>query len=238
MKRNKPLKYAFIAATGLFVLYFLFKFNISITPRRHASPQTPLPPAALSSSHIQPKDKILVYKKEDVAALIEQHLKPIAAAATQSTPKKEIKYSYLNKYPHMLDCNDRATLNKWAPNDPNTFKPSDYTAPAHNASNEKRFVRAVLVYFPIEKANEFMGEFKWLYRSWIEMLSAEPNKWRTDLILFLDKQENLFNDKSFFLNDLNCSFSNRRSAETDKPMCTLIQYKPIAQRNFKQLTNP
>jgi len=255
MKRTKSFKYLLVLAAFLFFLFIYFKFNIVITPRNH-SIDNKLQLAANAASHSafssqkkqksQDDDKILVYKKEDVALLIEKHLKPLIdnnqKSGTQPDkvnvePKKEIKYSYLNKYPRMLDCNDHGVLNKWSPTDLNTFKPTDYAQASANSTNEKRFVRGVLVYFPIEKANEFSGEFKWLYRSWIEMIRVEPVKWRTDLIVFLDKEDKLFNNEKFFLNELNCSFSNKRTGEMDKPMCILIQYKPIAQRDYKQLTN-
>lgn len=69
------------------------------------------------------------------------------------------------------------------------------------------------------------------------MIKYESKKWRTDLIVFLEKKDSLFNDNKFFLNELNCSFLNRRQSNLDKPMCTLIQYTPIASRNLKHLEN-
>lgn len=78
------------------------------------------------------------------------------------------------------------------------------------------FITTLKVYFPIEQNNDFVLEFKWLYRSWIEMQKHEPVKWRTDLIVFIFKDENYFNKSDFFFNEMNCSFSNRRNSDIGK----------------------
>lgn len=88
------------------------------------------------------------------------------------------------------------------------------------------------MYFPIELNLNYMYEFKWLYRSWIEMQKSEPSKWRTDLIVFIQKDEALFGKADFFLNELNCSFTNVRTSNTDEPMCTLLNYTPIRHRKL------
>jgi hypothetical protein len=89
------------------------------------------------------------------------------------------------------------------------------------------------MYFPLKSINHFKGEFKWLYRSWIYMIKYEPVKWRTDLIVFVENGVNVeFNSSRLFLEQLNCRFENRRQSAEDKPMCTLINYVPLANRTF------
>ena len=84
--------------------------------------------------------------------------------------------------------------------------------------------------FPSDKQNQFEYEFRWVYRSWTEMQKYEPIKWRTDLVVFIQNKEKYFNDEKFFLNELKCSFLNRRTSSSDKPMCTLIDYIPLNER--------
>lgn len=52
----------------------------------------------------------------------------------------------------------------------------DYSQPAANFTYQERVLKAVLVYFPIEINDNFVLEFKWLYRSWIEMIEYEPTR--------------------------------------------------------------
>ena len=83
------------------------------------------------------------------------------------------------------------------------------------------------VYFPLHQIDHFMIELKWLYRSWTEMIKYEPTEWRTDLILFIEFDKNVFENDQFFLNHLNCSFTNIRKSPMDKPLCTLIHYVSV-----------
>ena len=135
------------------------------------------------------------------------------------------EYDYLKKYPFILECKTNYT-NTIGLND------NDYSTKALKETHKLRIVRGVVVYFPIEKTDAFFHEFKWLYRSWIEMIKYEPSKWRTDLIVFIEKDQIKFNSSDFFLNQLNCSFDNKRISANDKPMCTLISYIPIRKREF------
>lgn len=225
MKRFKNLTYIVIVLISVIIIYKFSQFinNGQSTP-----------------------EKVIVYKKEDVEALLKEHFQnrpnpqPVAIKDEKNKviAAKEIKYSFLTRYPNMLGCNTQSsTLPKWSPDQTSFFSHNDYKTPTNESNFNQRIVRGVLVYFPIEKSNEFMSEFKWLYRSWIEMTKSEPTKWRTDLIVFIENKENIFQSKEFFLNELDCSFKNIRKSKEDKPMCTLVDYKPIAARQLKQLTD-
>ena len=63
------------------------------------------------------------------------------------------------------------------------------------------------------------------------MQKSEPFKWRTDLIVFIEKSVD-------FLNELNCTFENKRKHDSDEPMCTLLPYRAVKDRNLTQLANP
>ena len=146
------------------------------------------------------------------------------------------KYDFTERYPSIYTCNlNYSVLTRDQINfNPNSIDKYDYSTPAPDDMLDARVTRAVLVYFPIEMVNDFIFEFKWLYRSWIEMQKSEPAKWRTDLVVFINNDE-LFKDKSFFLNGLNCTFQNRRTSPTDEPMCSLIYYKPLKNRPLKKV---
>ena len=62
----------------------------------------------------------------------------------------------------------------------------DYSNPAANITYEQRILKAVLVYFPIELSESFVLEFKWLYRSWIEMIKYEPLKYGVFPLLIIN----------------------------------------------------
>ena len=146
----------------------------------------------------------------------------------KETDKHE-PYNFLKKYPIIQSCTYE--YNKWQ-NDTKLADYYNYTNLASSKLQSKRFTRGIIIYFPIESFSNFFYEFKWLYRSWIEMQKHEPTKWRTDLILFIDNNQTYFNDTNLFFNRLNCTFSNRRKSKNDPPMCTLIEYKSFFQRNF------
>lgn len=147
-------------------------------------------------------------------------------------PQKSLN-DFLKRYPFFLDCNK--TYNPWTftgkptPADPQPF---DYAQAAPELTYELRMTRGFLVYFPVDKVNDYMLEFKWLYRSWIEMQKHEPTKWRTDIIVFIDRDETLFKNKDLFFHKLNCSFEFRRRSSSDAPMCTLMEYKSLRHRDL------
>ena len=109
----------------------------------------------------------------------------------------------------------------------------NYFHPASNSTHTDRILRAVIVYFPIKKHKHFESEFRWLYRSWVEMTKYEPAQWRTDLIVFIENDNEFFKNLNFFLNQLKCSFKNKRTSRLEKPMCTLIDYIPLNKEIFK-----
>lgn len=85
-------------------------------------------------------------------------------------------------------------------------------------------------------AKQFTPEFKWFFRTWIEIHLSEPKKWRTDLVVFIENKSTFFqSEQSKFFKELNCTFSNRRVSKSDKPMCTLIDYKALSTRKFPVL---
>ena len=69
------------------------------------------------------------------------------------------------------------------------------------------------------------------------MQTYEPEKWRTDLIVFVENDLNYFKNDTSFLNQLNCSFSHKRISELDMPMCTLIHYVSLKKRNLPQFAD-
>ena len=70
--------------------------------------------------------------------------------------------------------------------------------------------------------DHYILELKWLYRSWIEMMRSEPARWRTDLVIFVERNATLYENLYHGLEALNCSFDNRRTKKQDMSMCTLI----------------
>lgn len=133
------------------------------------------------------------------------------------------KYNYLKQYGNILRCDSE--FGQFF----DSQAKEDYTQPAPVQTHDMRMTRAVLVYFPINQINNFKPEFKWMYRSWIEMQKHEPKLWRTDLVVFINKNV-IFEKKDFFLNGLNCTFTNRRTTPQDKPMCSLVEYIPLKER--------
>jgi hypothetical protein len=151
-------------------------------------------------------------------------------AAAVTTVRPLVHNNYLSKYPHMLDCKNE--YKKLASSEINRKSDSyDYKSMASNETQSLPIIRAILVYFPIASVDHFQPEFRWLYRSWIEMQKYEPKKWRTDLIVFVDRNVQ-FNKSDFFLHQLNCSFSSRRVNAKAKPMCILVEYRAVRDRNI------
>lgn len=141
---------------------------------------------------------------------------------------KTEEFNFVKKYPWTRECGLNTKIIKNF--ESSTQDEIDYSQPADLNTHQLRIIRAVLVYFPIEQAQNFQYEFRWLYRSWIEMQKYEPTKWRTDLIVFARNQKNFFNNS--FFSKLNCSFKHKRTSPNDKPMCVLIDYEPIKERKL------
>jgi hypothetical protein len=143
-------------------------------------------------------------------------------------------YSYLTRYPFILDCKN--TYNGWNSSiNPNSEY--DYRSPVSEQYHSARITRGVVMFFPLDKIKRFRIELKWLYRSWTHMLKHQPCKWRTDLIIFVENDKKSFEDEDFFMNKLNCSFNNRRLNDLDNSRCVLIEYTPIKKRKIRQVVN-
>ena len=136
---------------------------------------------------------------------------------------EEIKNKVYQEPVDCLNYYDNSILNETIRN--------NYNQEADLRLHELRIVRAIIFYYPIEKHDTFMQEFRWVYRSWIEMQMYEPIKWRTDLILFTgEKSLNLNIKAKQFFDELNCKTVNIRNNKEDKPMCTIRDYIPINDR--------
>lgn len=146
---------------------------------------------------------------------------------SSSTPTMAISTTanFLARYPFLNDCDDHPTTgevksDELTNNDHDESSTYDYSRPAANTSDEVRVLKAVIVYFPIELSESFAQEFRWFYRSWIEMMSHEATSWRTDLVVFVhnanengdDEKMNEINSTRRLFDSLNCSFLNRRTS--------------------------
>jgi hypothetical protein len=138
---------------------------------------------------------------------------------------------YIDRYPFLLDCQNSYKV--WSLEQKKEEEPKfNYSKEAPNELHDIRITRAVIIYFPLNKLGEFKYEFKWLYRSWLNMIGYESTKWRTDLIVFIEKNDTIRAKKEFFFTDMNCKFENVRTSPTDSPMCTLVEYFPISKRQI------
>jgi hypothetical protein len=159
---------------------------------------------------------------------------------TTSAYSSNLNYNYIDKYPFILSCN-LSSYSKFSRDDllKNYSKIKlesinyDYTQESPKHLQIMRIVRAIIIYYPIEISNDYIYEFKWMYRSWIEMQKTEPSYWRTDIVIFINN-DYFQNNNNFFLTKLNCSFNNIRKTNQDKPMCTLVDYKPLKSRQIVQ----
>ena len=97
---------------------------------------------------------------------------------------------------------------------------------------EIEILRGILIYFPIEKFHSFQHELKWLYRSWVEMQKYESDYWKTDLVIFMDVNMTIKLNKMIQFENLNCTTVNLRKSKKDKPMCTILNYVSINDRNL------
>lgn len=210
--QNRFSYFSFFLFLSALVIIFVFTYELYIKSNNRI----------LSLEIYNKKLEDLV--KSQVNKIKENYLKPNYS----TTP---VKLSYLAKYPFLLNC--RTEYNEWKPNrtDEEIY---NFSSPSPSILNEKRIVRGIVVHFPIDKSEEFKNQLRWLYNSWIYMQKFESTKWRTDLVIFTENISKIFSQKELFLNQLNCSFSNRRTSANDKPMCTLIDYKPINQRSAKK----
>lgn len=160
--------------------------------------------------------------------------RPASSSNNDANDENTNEYDFAKRYPQLLNCKNE--YNKWRPELASTENSSllNYSIASPSELHNLRITRAVIVYFPIENVANFELELRGLYRSWINMLKYEPTKWRTDLIVFIEKNETYFNDGEFFLNQLNCKFENVRKSPEDKPMCTLLNYVALEKRSLQE----
>jgi hypothetical protein len=129
-----------------------------------------------------------------------------------------------NYHVDILDCTIKYNLNDL-----------NYSLPVPKSLEDVYVTRAIMMYIPVNDFIYYQIEFKWMYRSWIEMQKYESKRWRTDLLLFIDdKNFKKFRVDIKKLNDLNCSFENIRRNKQDPPMCSLIRYQSIADRHVNK----
>jgi hypothetical protein len=151
---------------------------------------------------------------------------------------KNLTSNYLNLYSNILKCNLNYT-HKWTPSltidqyDPSTI---DYTQVVSESTHDYRINRAIVIYYPIEISSTYEPEFKWFYQSWLEMQKYEPEKWRTDIILYINSYAADSSVMKFF-ESLNCTFGNKRLSRFNVPMCRLINYVPLKDRLFDKGLN-
>ena len=96
----------------------------------------------------------------------------------------------------------------------------------------KSMVRAVLVRFPSSKARYYFVQFRWFYRSWIESETFTSDKWRTDLIVFIDGE--FPKSTSDSLEKLNCRVENQRIDRHQNSRCILIKHKFFSERSSSE----
>ncbi|CAF1152521.1 unnamed protein product [Rotaria sordida] len=96
----------------------------------------------------------------------------------------------------------------------------------YKPSSELCILRALLIFYPTDQHETFQSEFRWLYRSWIEMMTFESSLWRTDLIVYA-------NEYISFFKDLDCIYDQIRIDSKEKPKCRIFPYIRIKDRQSK-----
>jgi hypothetical protein len=106
----------------------------------------------------------------------------------------------------------------------------NYALAADESLHSETIVRGLLFYFETKSADHFMPEFKWVFRSWLEMLKTSPNQWHTDLIVFINMDHLKFYPVLQTFEELGCLIGNPRQTKTEKSMCILIDFKSMKDR--------
>ncbi|CAF4563283.1 unnamed protein product, partial [Rotaria sp. Silwood2] len=96
----------------------------------------------------------------------------------------------------------------------------------YKPSPESSILRVLLVFYPTDQEQAFQPEFRWLYRSWIEMMTFESPLWRTDLIVYANQYVSLFKD-------LDCVYDQIRIDSKENPKCRVFPYVRIKDRQSK-----
>jgi hypothetical protein len=95
--------------------------------------------------------------------------------------------------------------------------------------NPSSIQRAILVFYPSNQEEYYLPEIRWLYRSWIEMITFESNLWRTDLIIFTEKYTSS-------LTQLGCIQNQIRLNHQEQPKCRVFNYLHLSARFINPLT--
>ncbi|KAF0682849.1 hypothetical protein As57867_024958, partial [Aphanomyces stellatus] len=86
------------------------------------------------------------------------------------------------------------------------------------------FLRASVVYFPIDKVDEAEDQLRWSHRAWSMMLASQPPSWRTDFVIFSEADLDIFNE-------LNCTRALRETA-ADASKCIVVHYTTVRTADF------
>lgn len=164
---NQKQFFFVLATVSVVIVIFYAKYNSAIS---------------LMSPHVE---EVVVYKEKDIMSLLgslnlnnkvipkDNVLQTIAKNITKTNNVKQL-HDYLKKYPQFMDCKKK-DIKKWASGSAQSTI-TNYAVPAPQLSQDRDYLRAIIIYFPIELVENFRLEFKWLYRSWIEMQKSEPTK--------------------------------------------------------------
>ncbi|OQS07655.1 hypothetical protein THRCLA_00350 [Thraustotheca clavata] len=87
------------------------------------------------------------------------------------------------------------------------------------------FVRAAVIFLPTKDNANFLSEFRWFHRSWIEMIKYQPSNWRTDIIVFSDGPISL-------IDALNCTNVPRLSRFEPNKCVGVQNYTKLQNENF------
>jgi hypothetical protein len=93
----------------------------------------------------------------------------------------------------------------------------------YQPSLERKILRALLTFYPNDQKDVFEPEFRWFYRSWIEMMNNESSLWRTDFIVYASEYESIFKN-------LDCVYDQIRTTSEEKPQCRIFPYIRIKNR--------
>lgn len=88
-----------------------------------------------------------------------------------------------------------------------------------------KVLRALLTFYPNDQKDTFESEFRWFYRSWIEMMVNESSLWRTDLLVYTTEYEEIFKK-------LDCVYDQIRLNADEKPKCRIFPYIRIKHRQL------
>ena len=86
-----------------------------------------------------------------------------------------------------------------------------------------RLIRGIIVHYPDNDESSFFPELRWLYRTWVEMMTFELPFWRTDLVIYS-------NNYTTNLQNLGCVFNRIRINREQLPECRVFPYRSLSRR--------